>query len=101
VLVDDIRFEARDEHAELSGRITMDRLDTEGLRIWFRAPTQYAIRELDASPFLPGLLVTAMWWNEKLVIDGPVSARLLASVDQAIADVDLALGHLLQACEES
>jgi hypothetical protein len=85
VLVDDIRLEARDELWELSGRVTMDRLDTEGQRIWFRFPNEYSAGELDASPFLPGLLSTAMWWNEQLVIDGPVSAQLLASVDEASA----------------
>jgi hypothetical protein len=85
VLVDDIRLAARDNQWELSGRITMDRLDTEGLRIWFRFPGEHSTGELDASPFLPALLVTSMWWNEKLVIDGPVSARLLASVEEAMA----------------
>jgi hypothetical protein len=85
VLVDDIRLDARDEQWELSGRVTMDQLDTEGLRIWFRFPGAYSDGELDASPFLPGLLLTAMWWEERLVIDGPVSARLLANVDEAMA----------------
>jgi hypothetical protein len=85
VLVDDIRLEPRDEQWELSGRITMDRLDTDGLRICFRFPGDYSTGELDASAFLPGLLVTSMWWNENLVIDGPVSSRLLANVDEAIA----------------
>jgi hypothetical protein len=85
MLVDDIRLQAQDEDWELSGRITMDRLNTEGLRIWFRFPGEYSTGELDASPFLPALLVTSMWWNEKLIIDGPVSARLLASVDEAMA----------------
>src|SRR2546421_1442156 len=63
----------------------MDRLDTDGLRIWFRFPDEYSTGEVDASPFLPGLLVTSMWWNEDLVIDGPVSARLLANVDEAMS----------------
>jgi hypothetical protein len=85
MLVDDIRLEARDEQWELSGRITMDRLDTQGLRIWFRFPIEYSSGELDSSPFVPGLVATSMWWNENLVIDGPVSARLLANVDEAIA----------------
>jgi hypothetical protein len=85
VLVDDVRLEARDEHWELSGRVTMDRLDTDGQRIWFRFPGEYSTGDLDASPFLPALLATAMWWNEKLTIDGPVSARLLASMDEVIA----------------
>jgi hypothetical protein len=85
VLVDDIRLESRGEQRELSGRITMDRLDTDGLRIWFRFPAEYSNGDLDASPFLPGLLVTSMWWNENLVIDTPVSARLLANVDEAMA----------------
>jgi hypothetical protein len=85
VLVDDVRLEAREDHWELSGRVTMDRFDTEDLRIWFRFPGEYSTGELDASPFLPGLLVTAMWWNETLVIDGPVSARLIANVEEVTA----------------
>jgi hypothetical protein len=85
VLVDDIRLESRDEQWELSGRVTMDRLDTGDLRIWFRFPGAYSSGELDASPFVPALLVTSMWWNEKLVVDGPVSARLLTSVEDATA----------------
>src|SRR6266516_6227177 len=63
----------------------MERLDTEGLRIWFRFPGEYSAGELDASPFLPALLVTSMWWNEKLTIDGPVSVRLLANVEEAMS----------------
>jgi hypothetical protein len=84
VLVDDIRLEARDPQWELSGRITMDRLDTEGLRIWFRFPGEFSTGELDASPFLPGLLATSMWWKENLHIDGPVSARLLEAAPLAM-----------------
>jgi hypothetical protein len=84
VLVDDIRLEPRDEQWELSGRITMERLDTDGLRIWFRFPGEYATGELDASPFLPALLATSMWWNETLNIDGPVSARLLEAAPVAM-----------------
>jgi hypothetical protein len=83
--VEDIRLTAIDGQSELSGRLTMDRLDTTGLRIWFRAASEYGLREIDASAFLPGLLATAMWWNEELVIDGPVSARLLEAAPQAMA----------------
>jgi hypothetical protein len=65
MLVDDVRLDTRGDQWELSGRITMDRLDAEGLRIWFRFPGEYSTGELDASPFVPGLLLTSMWWNEK------------------------------------
>jgi hypothetical protein len=84
VLVDDIRLEARDEQWELSGRVTMDRIDTHDLRIWFRFPGEYSTGEVDASPFVPGLLATSMWWNENLIIDGPVSARLLGAAPVAM-----------------
>jgi len=85
--VDDIRLDVGVDgvHTELSGAVSMEKLDTEGLRIWFRAPSDLALHELDASPFLPGLLATAMWWGEDLEIDGPVSARLYEMVDQAMA----------------
>ena len=83
--VDEIRLTAIGDQHELSGRVTMDRLDTEGLRIWFRAPGDDALHENDASAFLPGLLATAMWWDEDLVIDGFVSARLLESTTKAMA----------------
>ncbi len=82
--VDDIRLEDDGTRFELSGRITMDRLETDDQRIWFRGPIGYANRELDASPFLPGLLATAMWWGEPLTIEAPVSAQLLESVPVAI-----------------
>jgi hypothetical protein len=62
----------------------MDRLDTEGQRIWFRFPSEYSTGQLDASPFLPALLVTSMWWREQLTIDGPVSARLLTNAHEAM-----------------
>ena len=81
--VHDIRLEGDQATFELSGRITMDRLDTDGLRIWFRGPIEYANDELDASPFLPGLLATAMWWGEPLTIEAPVSAQLLDAVPLA------------------
>jgi hypothetical protein len=83
VRVDDIRFEDDRTRFEISGRVTMDRLDTDGLRIWFRGPIEYANGELDASPFLPSLLATAMWWGEPLRIEAPVSAQLLDSVPLA------------------
>jgi len=86
VLVDEIRVETRDGSTELSGRVTMHHLDTEDLRIWFRGPEQYSRGDLDASPFLPGLLLTAMWWKEDLAIDGPVSKRLLRNVNHAITE---------------
>ena len=82
--VHDIRLEDDRTRFELSGRVTMDRLDTNGLRIWFRGPIKYANGELDASPFLPGLLATAMWWGEPLTIEAPVSAQLLDAVPLAI-----------------
>ena len=82
--VDDIRLDSNRAWFELSARITMDRLDTCGLRIWFRGPNEYANGELDASPFLPGLLATAMWWGEPLTIEAPVSAQLLDAVPLAI-----------------
>jgi len=74
VRVHDIRLEDDRTRFELSGRVTMDRLDTNGLRIWFRGPIKYANGELDASPFLPGLLATAIQHemdhlNGKLIID--------------------------------
>jgi hypothetical protein len=79
-----MRFEADRATFELSGRVTMDRLDTNGLRIWFRGPIDCSPPELDASPFLPGLLATAMWWREPLTIEAPVSARLLDAVPAAM-----------------
>ncbi len=82
--VDDIRLDLDDARFELSGRITMDRLDTDGHRIWFRVPPEYSSSEVDASPFLPALLATAMWWGEPLAIEGPVSARLLDAAPLAM-----------------
>ena len=85
MLVDDVRVGPRAEQWELSGRVTMDGFDTEGLRIWFRFPAELSDDDADGSPFIPGLLVTAMKWGEDLVIDAPVSARLLTATAEAVA----------------
>ncbi len=84
MLVDDLRLETRAGQAELSGRVTMDGYDTEDLRIWFRFPEHLASGQLDASPFVPALLVTAMFWNEALVIEAPISRRLKMATVEAI-----------------
>jgi hypothetical protein len=79
VRVHDLRLTPIADRCELSARVAMRRLDTEGLRITYRFPAELASTRLDASPYVAGLLATAMWWGEPLEIDGPVSPRLLAS----------------------
>ncbi len=80
----DIALTRGPEGWELAGSVSMDRLDVDGLRLWYRFPEEWSIGELDATPFLPSLLATAMWWREPLRIEGPVSARLLTNVEAAM-----------------
>lgn len=83
MIVEDVRIDERNGTAELSARIRKSRLAPDGERAWFRFPAKFHPPELDASPYLPGLLVACMSLREPLIIDGPVSARLLDSAEQA------------------
>ena len=80
--VDELRVDPWGEGRELSGRISFERAGLEPQRLWFRSPVAPA-GQLDASPFLPALLVLSMWLGEPLAIDGPVSPRLLEHVERA------------------
>jgi len=58
--------------------------DGEG-RLWIDVPAELAPPKEDASPLLPVCLLQAMRRHEDLVIEGPVSARMLAASDSAQA----------------
>ena len=85
VIVDDLRLDARGESCELSARIGSTALAPDGERLWFRFPAEMRPAQLDASPFLPGVLLACMRLGEPLVIDGPVSPRLLGAAEKAKA----------------
>jgi len=80
--VDELRLDPWGEGRELSGRVSFERAGLDSQRVWFRSPVAPAGR-LDASPFLPALLVLSKWLGEPLAIDGPVSPRLLENVERA------------------
>lgn len=71
------------ERVELSGRLRVESGAEAPDRIWFRFPPDLAGEGIDGSPFLPGLLLAAMYLCEDLRIEGPVSERLLAGAQQA------------------
>lgn len=83
MIVEDVRGDDRDGTYELSARIRKTQLAPDGERVWFRFPAEFRPREADASPYLPGLLLACMFLQEPLVIDGPVSARLLGAAEPA------------------
>jgi hypothetical protein len=98
VIVDDLTLEERNGSCEVSARVREERAGSEQ-RIWYSFPAEFRPSELDASPYLPGLLLACMSVGEPLSIDGPVSARLLAAAERAkdvyrswwprLADVDV------------
>jgi hypothetical protein len=83
MVVDDVRLDDRGEGCELSARVSRTALATDGERIWFRFPNELRPPQPDASPYLPGLLLACMRLGEPLVIDGPVSPRLLSGAQEA------------------
>jgi hypothetical protein len=83
MIVDDLARRTRDDGGwELSARVRSDAA-LPGDRLWFRvAGASPPPDPIDASPFVPALLLAAMLAGEPLEIDGPVSPRLLASLDE-------------------
>ena len=86
MIVDDFRRTAEAGLYEISARVRPEHVETEEFRLWFRFPEEYAPGgDLDASPFLPPALAWCLRNSEPLVIDGPVSARLLGELDDIMA----------------
>lgn len=85
MIVDDLRLEGESDRAELSARLRLESAAEAPERLWFRFPQDMAGDQIDGSPFLPGLLMAAMCLGEELVIDAPVSARLLDGAELAKA----------------
>ena len=79
VIVDDLQRRLEGDQCEISARVR--RGDSEQLRLWFRFPQDFAPAQLDGSPFLAAVLVWAMRHREDVVVDAPVSPRLLAALD--------------------
>ena len=83
MIVDDLRLDDQDGSCELSARVSQSKLAPGEERLWYRVPAALRPRELDASPFLAGLLVPCVWLGEPLTIDGPVSTHLLTNAERA------------------
>ena len=62
--------------------MSFDAPGREPQRLWFRSPVPPG-GEVDASPFLPALLMLSLHLGEPLAIEGPVSPLLLESVPRA------------------
>jgi hypothetical protein len=86
MIVDDFRRSAEAGLYELSARMRPQDGETEPFRLWFRFPEEHAPGgDLDASPFLPPALTWCLRKSERLVIEGPVSPRLLGELDEIMA----------------
>lgn len=83
LIVDDLRVTETDHLCEVSARVR--RAGPEQLRLWWRFPRDLAPARADGSPFLAGALVWCMRHGEDLEVDAPVSARLLAHVEEIVA----------------
>ena len=83
--LDELTLDECDGNTELRARLSGPRLPPQGLPVWFRFPVRFRPPELDASPFVPPLLLLAMWWRTDLHVEGPVSPRLIATVARAKA----------------
>jgi len=63
---------------QISARLRPLRGDDEPFRLWFRFPARYAPEgKPDASVFVPPALVRSLRRGEDLIVEGPVSPRLL------------------------
>ncbi len=83
MIVDRFRREVEAGAYEISARMRPEGADAQELRLWFRFPERFAPPgDLDASPFLPPALAWCLRRGERLVIEGPVSPRLLGELDE-------------------
>jgi hypothetical protein len=83
VIVDDLRSTLVDGHCELSARVRPAREPER--RLYFRFPAEFAPEsDPDGSPFLVGSLVWCMRQGEDLVVDAPVSPRLLENMEDVV-----------------
>jgi hypothetical protein len=86
MILDDFRTSAEAGLHQISCRVRPEHAEVEEFRLWFRFPEEYAPGgELDASPFLPPALAWCLRNAERLVIEGPVSTRLLGELDEIMA----------------
>lgn len=81
MIVDEVARAFAGGRCEVSARVRPEGHDAA--RVWFTFPEELAARGApDATPFLPSALHWAMRHDEEVVIDGPVSPRVLSRVDE-------------------
>ncbi len=81
ISVSDIRKIARDEHVELTARVTG--LEDSDLDLWFRYPITYSDAVcVSGDPFVAALLMPAMIRGIDLHVEGPVSRRMCEGIER-------------------
>jgi len=83
MIVDRARHQCTDAACELTARVRSEAWDREEFTLWYRLPSAVVSdhgSEPDCSTFVPALLPWCLRRAEPLVVDGPVSPRLLNAV---------------------
>lgn len=85
VIVRDIKKTIVDNETVLSARIDCKSLGFNKFELWFRLPAEvYPQITLTGNPFVPCLIIPAMFAGEDLLIEAEVSAKLLAGAAKII-----------------
>lgn len=87
MIVDRARHDCLGATCQLSAQVRSEAWAEEQFTLWYRFPAELAPGHgpdsPDCSPFLVGLLLWCLRRDERLQIDGPVSAELLDAVPRA------------------
>jgi len=84
MIVSKVRHRCGADTCELAAEVRSEAWSEERFTLWYRVPATLAADHdpvaPDCSPFLAGLLLWCLRRSERLVIEGPVSGRLLDAV---------------------
>lgn len=83
MIVDDVKLSVSSATAELSARVRPERRRADPFRLWYRFPAELASGEdPDGSAFVAATLPLCMRSRERLVVDAPVSRRLMEGMPE-------------------
>ncbi len=80
MIIDNIQSQLTDEHAELTARVNVEQAGVDNFDVWYRFPREFHPLAETGDPFLAAFLVTCMFDQQNLHINGTLSKKLLKRV---------------------
>jgi len=80
MIIDDIQTHLTQEYAELTARVNVEQAGVDDFDVWYRFPREFHPLAKTGDPFLAPFLVTCMFDQQNLHINGTLSKKLLKTV---------------------